>query len=159
MSVGWRIPRRCVIGTIGVLLVAVEFRVTATDFYAVLTSTTSTAVGTGPISNSWALQTALSHPAVVHGGDTIWLRSGTYVDIFTSSVTGTLASPIQVRQFPGERATPDGGTTLPSYGAAVLTINGAYTWYIGFELTNSDTTRTNPTTGSNPSNERAVGLT
>jgi hypothetical protein len=130
----------------------------AADFYGSPTGTASTAVGMGTISTPWALQTALAQPAAVKPGDTIWLRGGRYVGVFTSSLTGTQASPIQVRQYPGERATLDGGTTPPSYGNSVLTINGAYAWYMGFEVTNSDTTRTNPNGGSAPALRRAYGI-
>jgi len=41
--------------------------------------------------------------------------------------------PIIVRQFPGERAIIDGNRS----DGNVLTINGSYTWYVGFEVTNS----------------------
>jgi hypothetical protein len=115
----------------------------------------------GDINHPWDLQTAFNggYPSnTVQPGDTVWLRGGTYVGIFTSSLTGTLGSPIQVRQYPGERATVDGGTNPPSYNTAVLTINGAYTWYWGFEVTNSNTSRTNSTTGSAPPNQRALGF-
>ena len=81
----------------------------ATSFYASPTGTTSTALGTGTITNPWSLQTALSGPAAVHPGDTIWLRGGTYSGIFNSYLNGTSAAPIIVRQYPGERAKLDGG--------------------------------------------------
>ncbi|MEK7061424.1 MAG: hypothetical protein AAB954_02070, partial [Patescibacteria group bacterium] len=41
-------------------------------------SPTGSASGNGSLENPWDLQTALNHPAVVHPGDTIWLRGGTY---------------------------------------------------------------------------------
>ena len=40
----------------------------------------------------------------------------------------------------------------------ILAVNGAYTWYMGFEVTNSDSARTNPNGHSNPPNMRAVGV-
>jgi hypothetical protein len=161
------------------------------------------------MANPWDLQTALLQPSAVHAGDTIWLRGGRYVGTFRSSLTGTSAAPIKVRQYPGERATLDGnatttlaaamdastttcplaanlygpntaiqidseqiylyGTTLTpnrgwggttpaphNAGAVVITntvalaIDGAYTWYMGFEIMNSSGARSNPTTGSLP---------
>jgi hypothetical protein len=138
------------------LSIGVEFGAAGADFYASPTGTTSTAVGTGAITNPWALQTALAQPAVVQPGDTIWLRGGTYVGTFASYLTGTVASPIQVRQYPGERATVDAVST--PLGNTVLSVYGAYTWYWGFEVTNSNTTRTSSTTGSAPPDRRAYGL-
>ena len=82
----------------------------------------------GAAASPWDLATALSHPAVVKPGDTIWLRGGTYRGTFTSRLTGTSANPILVRQYPGERATIDGGD---SGGNGILVISGSYTWYWG----------------------------
>ncbi len=90
--------------------------------------------GDGSRSNPWDLATALAGPSSVRPGDTIWLRSGTYGDsrtIFHSRLKGTSAKPVIVRQYPGERATIDGG--LATYSP--------YTWYWGFEITNSKTHR------------------
>ena len=117
----------------------------AADFYV---SPTASASGTGTISNPWKLQTALNQPSSVHPGDTIWLRGGTYTGApFTSNLNGTSASPIIVRQYPGERATIDGnyaGTEV------TLKIMGSYTWYWGFEIFNSDPTRSSPDPNLNP---------
>jgi len=85
---------------------------------------TGSSAGAGTIGSPWDLGTALTGPAAVHPGDTIWLRGGTYSGAFTSSLTGTAAQPIIVRQYPGDRATISGN----------LTIFGAYTWFWGFEV-------------------------
>ncbi len=125
---------------------------TALDFFVTPAGTTSTAPGTGTITNPWALATALAQPAAVHAGDTIWLRGGTYTGNFTSYLTGTPSLPIVVRQYPGERATLNGNVnaSLSGSGAPVLTVlrSGGYTWYWGFEVTNSSPVRTdtNPCT-------------
>jgi hypothetical protein len=75
---------------------------------------------------------------VVQAGDTIWLRAGTYYGDYTSTLTGTAVAAVIVRQYPGERAIIDGvGSTRTT-----LTVNGAYTWFWGFELINSGTDRT-----------------
>ena len=100
------------------LLVGVEFSVSAADFYVSPTGTTSTAQGTGTITNPWALQTGLSQPAVVHPGDTIWLRGGTYTGNFTSYLTGTASQPIIVKQYPGERAKLDGNVNPSQSGSS-----------------------------------------
>ena len=119
----------------------------ATSFYASPTGTTSTAAGTGTITNPWSLQTALSGPGAVHPGDTIWLRGGTYAGTFASYLSGTASQPIVVRQYPGERATLDGGTANTP---TLLTVWGSYTWFWGFELTSSSTDRVSSETGPSP---------
>src|SRR5512132_2896252 len=90
--------------------------------------------GAGSIKRPWSLAEALSNPSNVKPGDTIWLRGGTYRGIFNSYLNGTAAAPIIVRQYPGERATVDGGTANT---AALVTVWGSYTWFWGFELTSS----------------------
>jgi hypothetical protein len=117
-----------------VLLAALEAE--ATDFYV---SPTAGAGGNGSMGNPWKLQTALDHPSAVQPGDTIWLRGGTYANPpYTSRLAGTSASPIIVRQYPGERAILDGNYNGNWY---TLEIKGQYTWFWGFEIFNSDPTR------------------
>ena len=106
----------------------------ATDFYVAPNASGS---GTGSFSSPWKLQTALNQPGAVHPGDTIWLRGGTYSGAFTSNLDGSATNPIIVRQYTSERATIDGkGNSNPALVAA-----GSYTWFWGFEVTNSDTSR------------------
>lgn len=103
--------------------------------------------GTGSQSNPWDLHTALfSHPGVA-AGDTIWLKGGTYRGTFTSTLTGTSGQPIYVRARAGERVVLDGRN---SYHTPVLTVQGQYTWYCGFEVTNSDPSRHSQYTGTDP---------
>src|SRR6185369_12491300 len=116
----------------------------ATDFYV---SPSGSAGGSGSIGNPWDLQTALDQPSSVHPGDTIWLRGGTYSGTFTSYLDGSSASPIIVRQYPGEQATLDGGSST----TANVSVRGSYTWFWGFEIKNSDTHRQSSQSGSNPS--------
>ncbi len=99
--------------------------------------------GDGSITRPWDLQTALNQPAAVQPGDTIWLRGGTYTGAFTSVLTGTPGKPIIVRQYPGERATLDAATLDANFGTGIHTLNiaGAYAWYWGFEVMNSNSTR------------------
>jgi hypothetical protein len=103
--------------------------------------------GDGSFSNPWQLQTALNQPGGVHPGDTIWLRGGTYAGIFEGRLTGSVAAPIIVRQYTGERAIIDGGN---SGGQPILVGKGSYTWYWGFEIMSSDLTRFTTETGSSP---------
>lgn len=88
----------------------------------------------GGIEDPWDLETALSHPAAVRPGDTIWLRGGQYgtdTKQLTSHLAGTAQQPVILRQYPRERATIHGG----------LAIYGPYTWYWGFEVMNSEPNR------------------
>jgi hypothetical protein len=110
-------------------------------------SPSATASGDGSFSNPWQLQTALYQPAGVRPGDTIWLRGGTYAGIFEGRLTGSVAAPIIVRQYAGERAIIDGGN---SGGQPILFAKGSYTWYWGFEVMSSDPTRFTSETGSSP---------
>src|SRR3989449_8570596 len=97
-------------------------------FYA---SPTGSPSGDGSFANPWDLATALSGPAAVTPGSTIWLRGGTYTNAvdprgFASTLMGTPDAPIVVGQYPGERATVTN----------ILFVTGAYTWFWGFEVTN-----------------------
>lgn len=102
------------------------------DFYV---SPSGTPDGDGSEAHPWDLATALAQPDAVTPGSTVWLHGGTYPGSFTSTLTGTADAPIVVRQYPGERATLDGGDTT------VLTVaGGGYAWFWGFEVTRSDPT-------------------
>ena len=96
--------------------------------------------GKGTIERPIDLATALSgKSSLIRPGDTVWLRGGTYRGSFTSNLSGVTSAAITVRQFPGERAIIDGaGTNKPT-----LTVNGAWTIYMGFEITNSNSDRIN----------------
>jgi Right handed beta helix region len=102
--------------------------------------------GDGSPEHPWDLAKALAQPSAVHPGDTIWLRGGIYRGIYTSRLTGTVVAPIIVRQYPGERATLDGGTNT----AALLIVGGAYTWFWGFEIASSSLDRDSTDTGPYP---------
>lgn len=98
----------------------------ASEFYV---SPAGSPSGDGSFSNPWDLATALNGPAAVTPGSTIWLRGGTYTNgtffgAYWSNLTGSVAAPIVVRQYPGERATV----------TRALFVRGAYTWYWGFEV-------------------------
>src|SRR5713101_3332184 len=122
------------------------------EFYA---APNGSASGDGSINRPWNLATALGQPAAVHPGDTIWLRGGRYVGRFYSSLTGTAAAPIKVRQYPGERATIDGFS--PSASGNILQVGGAYTWYWGFEIMSSDPYRVSTSSSTSPPDIRRGG--
>ncbi len=119
---------------------------TGRQFYA---SPTGLPSNNGSIASPLDLSTALSSTGPVRAGDTVWLRGGVYrrassLDshgdpvVYVSTLNGTAAAPILVRQYPGERATLD-GNLAPS--VPVLVVYGSYTYYWGFEITNSHPNR------------------
>jgi hypothetical protein len=111
----------------------------------------------GSISDPWDLQTALNGPLKVAPGDVIWLRGGKYVGTYISKLQGTPGSPIIVRNYPGEWVVIDRAAMglIPT----TLDIRGGWTWYWGFEITNSNPVRSIATAGSNPNDARAQGIT
>jgi hypothetical protein len=123
------------------------------------------ASGNGGFGSPWDLKTALSHPAAVKPGSVIWLRGGTYTlpqpdGKFISKLTGTAQSPIVVRSYPGEWATIDGNlSSSTDKNKTILTVNGAYTWFMDFEITNTETSnRKIETATSNPSGRRGSSV-
>ena len=94
----------------------------------------------------WDLETALhGGNGKVQPGDTVWLRGGTYTRAtpVTSTLTGTAAAPVVVRQYPGERAILDAsGATSPTSRGDFFTAAGNYSTFWGFELMDSDPDRT-----------------
>src|SRR5438270_2575576 len=88
----------------------------------------------GSVGHPWDLATALAGGnGKVQPGDTVWVRGGTYAGQFRSTLTGTAAAPIVVRQYPGERAIIDGGGSTSDTFVA----DGSYSVFWGFEMTNS----------------------
>jgi len=103
--------------------------------------------GNGSFESPWNLRAALGHPPEVQPGDTIWLRGGLYPGAFISKLAGAPSLPVILRQYPGERAVIDAAS---GRNVTTLRIEGSWTWYWGFEVTNSETTRVLSTPGSNP---------
>jgi len=106
-------------------------------------SPNGSSAGDGSVSRPWDLPTALNGGnGKVQPGDTIWLRGGTYTSAINTTVTGTAAAPIVVRQYPGERAILDanGGTSGTSRGDFFI-VSGSYVTFWGFEVMDSDPNR------------------
>lgn len=105
-------------------------------------SPTGSPTGNGSIDNPWDLQSALKNSTIAPG-TTIWMRGGTYLTSrpggLVSTISGTASQPITVRAFPGEHVVWDSfrpGAT--DYTDSYIFINGNYTQFWGFEITNSD---------------------
>jgi hypothetical protein len=90
--------------------------------------------GDGTRERPWDLNTALSGRKVPPGS-TIWLRGGTYVGVFKSTLSGTESALIIVRGYAGERAIVSDNRERA--GAGTINVMGAWTIYRDFEVTNS----------------------
>jgi hypothetical protein len=118
-------------------LASLSFLTHAADIYVAPTGSSSANGGlANPVDLGTGLNGVLAHP-----GDTVWLRGGTYRGSFYSYLSGTASQPVTVRQYPGERATIDGG---------LVQANGGYCTYRDFELTRSSNTRVSSQSGSGP---------
>ena len=105
-----------------------------------------TSAGDGSMARPWDLQTALNGGnGRVQPGDTVWMRGGTYTGKYRSTLTGQSGRPIVVRGLPGERAIIDAATSDGT--GSVLNNTGAYSVFWGFEITNSNPTRTSTEVG------------
>lgn len=80
--------------------------------------------GKGTQESPLDLETVLSGASGVGPGDVVWMMPGTYKGDFDSALAGADDAPILVRGWPGERVRIDG----------TLNIEGAHTWYWGFEV-------------------------
>ena len=142
-----------VLSTIFLLMI---LQVQASIFYV---SVKGSPQGNGGANAPWDLRTALSDPRAVKPGDTIYILGGIYKGNFTSTLEGTVQNPIIVKNAPGERVIIDGNRRDSSVNnVTTLILRGAFTWYIGLEITNSDTSRTIPIKGSNPKERRGEGV-
>jgi hypothetical protein len=124
----WNIGAIVVAALVGIGLPA---GAAARDLYV---APTGSPANDGSASRPLDLATAISSATPARPGDIIWMRGGVYAGPFTSSLSGTAAQPITLRQYPGERATVDGGAS-PATGTFVVL--GQYATYWGFEITNS----------------------
>ncbi|HEU4563792.1 MAG TPA: hypothetical protein VFS05_04045 [Gemmatimonadaceae bacterium] len=89
---------------------------------------TGASTGDGTSEHPLSLASALSGAGGrIQPGDTVWLRGGTYAGKFTSTLAGSSAQPVIVRQYPGERATVDGS----------IDVTGDHVWFWDFEITSS----------------------
>jgi parallel beta-helix repeat protein len=116
-------------GRTGVATVTVTTSATTRPGFHV--SPAGSSANDGSASRPWSLTYALSGAGGrIQPGDTVWLRNGTYAGSFRTSISGTQSQPIVFRQYPGERATIDGG----------LRAEGADLVFWGFEIMQSNPT-------------------
>ena len=115
-------------------------------------TTSGSSSGNGSMSSPWDIQTALSGPASVKPGDTIWIRGGRYgggasSSVISSRLVGTATAPITVRAWPGERATIDAWLQVGCCDGANNPAYGSYTWFWGLEFASYNTDRSSGTSG------------
>jgi hypothetical protein len=100
----------------------------------------------GNLENPLSLSKALSAASPARPGDTLWVRGGTYIGPFLSSLAGTSNNPIIVRNYNNERAIIDTPVVNPGSDGMGVAVNGldwegTYTWFWGLEIMNSATNR------------------
>ncbi len=100
-----------------------------------------TASGAGTVANPLSLQRALSAEGPVRPGDRVELLGGTYSGNFVSQVAGTSAAPIVFAAKKGERVILD--SNIGGDAEDGFIIQGRWTEFHGFEITNSNTDRPN----------------
>ena len=122
-------------GTSAITVTAAPPPGTHTGWYV---TTNGSSGGSGTASSPWDFSTALNGGnGKVQPGDTIWVRGGTYTGTYSTNLNGTASAPIIVRAYPLERVTIDANELSND----VFVTHGSYTWYWGFEFTDSDPTR------------------
>jgi hypothetical protein len=91
----------------------------------------------GTLASPWrSINTAVAN---LKGGDTLYVRGGTYAETVNVNVSGTASSPITITAYPGELPVIDGGTTLPNGNwGALIAVYGNYNTVSGFEVKNSN---------------------
>ncbi len=115
------------------------------SLFTLYVSPTGRSEAAGTMDDPKDLLSVLAKPEAVPPGSIIWLRGGMYGDgktYFISRLAGTEEAPIILRQMPGERAALNGS----------LIIEGAHTWFWGFEVLSTFEDRTgdryNPQAGT-----------
>lgn len=121
---------------------------------------TGQASANGSLVTPWDLASALKAKTTIKPGDTLWLRGGTYQGAFTSTLLGTAAEPIVIRNYQNERVILDGKLPGPIKNLSTLKIDAAagHVRVWGLEITNSDPQRVLPTPGSNPPDRRGNAI-
>ena len=98
---------------------------------------------TGAADSPWDYRSVLEGRHPIAPGSIIWLREGTYgrggANEVRCNLKGTPERPVIVRGYPGELATLDGGITMHR------NTTGEHVWFWGFEMMNSDLSRSTGT--------------
>ncbi len=112
-------------------------------------STIGLSSNTGSFTSPWSLAHALSRPSsIILPGDTILIKGGTYNGPFISNVSGTAVAPVLVINYPNEKVVLL-GNAISVIDEVILTINGAFSHFMGLEITTNSTNRIS-TGGTDP---------
>ena len=132
---------------------AVAAVASASDFYVATNGSGTACTLTAPCS----LATGIGAGSPAHPGDRIYLKAGNYLGLFHADVSGTSGTPITITSAPGEWASIDSGIDA-GQNVAAMSINGTDIVLRDLEIKNSNPTRTNINSGSNPPNTRNRGI-
>ncbi len=132
---------------------AVAAVASASDFYVATNGSGTACTLTAPCS----LATGIGAGSPAHPGDRIYLKAGNYLGLFHADVSGTSGNPITITSAPGQWASIDGGINAGQNGTT-LAINGTDLVIRDLEIKNSDPTRVNANSDSNPPNTRNRGI-
>jgi parallel beta-helix repeat protein len=112
----------------------------AGTYYVATTGSNTT--GNGSITNPWATVSYAVQTGTVYGdltnnrGATIYVRGGIYYGPVAVWVSGTSTGRLIIQAYPDEHPIFDGSANMGTT-TDVVTIGGAYTDFIGFEIRNS----------------------
>jgi len=109
--------------------------------------------GNGNMATPFNLAAAFQSDAI-QPGDTVYLRGGTYVGPFVSTLSGAPGAPIIVRPYEGERVVIDANGMDRQHEGNLFTIRGADAEYWNLEVIDSMPTRSYP----DRSNPRPTGI-
>ncbi len=137
-------------------------------------ATNGSSSGDGSFSSPWSLTTIAGGvpefdgnpppPAVIHPGDTICLRGGTYTStsstvFFRTTLAGTPGNQITIKSYPGERATVDAASpALGNTRNEIFMIEGPYITLRDLEITDSWPNRTDARPGGIQIAQGGIGV-
>lgn len=118
--------------TFFLLVLSVAFDVGATTYYVSGTSGCSNSPANGSMSSPWC--TVNYGVSRLAGGDTLYVRAGTYrEDVYISGPAGTVVTPTMIRTYPGETVTLVGAGVN---SGRVKIANTSHVTLDGFIITN-----------------------
>lgn len=85
------------------------------------------------------LKTISKGVTMLKAGDVLYVRTGTYVENVYVGQSGTADAPVTITAYHGEHPVIDGENRIPSsQWGSLVTLEGDYIYFIGFEVKNSN---------------------